>query len=113
MWVVEPYDSKRHEQILEFFSIWCDSQIAKGTIHIIEESGKKYLKYPLSVEKGVISYNIWDDLINSYEINPDTYNEEQHESLINSKEWQRCEIETARDLIGIQLLDQFSKRKQF
>ena len=109
MWIKEPYDSKRHEQILEFFSLWCDYHIAKNTILVIEENNKKYLKYPLSVEKGVINYNIWDDLINSYGIDPDIYTEEEHELFTKSEEWQKCEIEIARDLIGIQMLNKLNQ----
>jgi len=113
VWVIEPYNLKRRYQILEFFNFWCDSQIAKDTILIIEESNNKYLKYPLSVEKGAISYNIWDDLINSYGINPDMYSEREHESLVKSEEWKRCEMEVLRDLVAIQLLDKMSKKSPY
>lgn len=109
IWIKEPYDSEKYEILLKIFSFWSEAYIPKQYILKIEENKKKILKYPLSIEIAVVSDNIWDELINFYDINPKNYNENEHEFIINTREWQRCELEVARDLIGTKLLNKMTR----
>lgn len=92
VWVIEPYDAKRHLEL--------GYTPLSRSVSVVDLKGSKYIKHKICRSVSIIANEINDDLEAKCEIENDDLSEEQWFELRREEDYKYAQIQVARELVA-------------